>query len=229
MANRRSKGVRAVAVSDIATLRKAWSQGCIAVAVDPRWTLIKTLQPDVCVDAIIAKGNLGTTLSDAPLVIGLGPGFRAPHDVHMVIETQRGHDLGRIIPDGGATPNTGIPGDIDGFTHQRVIKATTKGTFHTRLSIGASVVRGDTIGRVGDRPLTAQIDGCIRGLLPDGTPVNQGCKLGDIDPRGDPGYCATISDKARAISGSVLEAILRAYPTFEVNSRLGVMNDARHS
>jgi xanthine dehydrogenase accessory factor len=203
------EGVGAVSVSQVDQIRHAWSRGWIGVAVDPTWTMIPALTPDVCVDAIIAKKNLGTSTAEAPLVIGLGPGFRAPDDVHMVIETQRGHNLGRIITQGCAAPDTGIPGDICGFSYQRVLKAPAEGVFEAKVAIGDQVAHDDVIGLVNHIALQAQLDGVVRGLLRTGTQVKKGCKLGDIDPRGRQAQCGTISDKARSIAGSVLEAILR--------------------
>jgi len=193
--------------------RTAWQQNRIAVLVDPNWKVIDDFQPDVVVDATLAKRNLGTGISDAPLVIGLGPGFTAGLDVHTVIETNRGHHLGRIITAGTADPDTGIPGSISGHTEERVLRAPAAGHFQTTLEIGRQVKRGDVIGTVDSRPVCAEIVGVIRGLVRSGSDVSQNMKLGDIDPRGIPAYCNTISDKARAISGSVLEVVLRKFLT----------------
>ncbi len=203
--------VTAVLVDTAMEIRSAWADGKIAVVADPRWTAIETIQPDVIVDAILAKKNLGTCLTEAPLVIGLGPGFAAGSDVHLVVETNRGHHLGRIIITGSAEPNTGIPGNIAGFTKERVLRAPAGGRFKTGLSIGDQVTAGDDVGVVEGENVRAAINGVLRGLIRSDTKVKKGLKLGDIDPRGDTNFCATISDKARAISGSVLEAILRVY------------------
>lgn len=205
------ENVTAVGVDNAMEIRSAWTNGKIAVVADPRWTAIETIQPDVIVDAILAKKNLGTDLTEAPLVIGLGPGFAAGRDVHLVVETNRGHHLGRIITAGSAEPNTGKPGNIAGFTKERVLQAPADGRFMTGLSIGDQVSAGDEIGSVEGKTVRAAIDGVLRGLLRSGTNVKKGLKLGDIDPRKGTDFCATISDKARAISGSVLEAILRDY------------------
>ncbi len=205
------EGVTAVKTSDADDVRAAWKNGNIAVITDPEWCIGRDIRPDVLVDAILAKRNLGTRPKDAPLVIGLGPGFTAGSDVHMVIETHRGHNLGRIITAGCAEPNTGIPGDIGGHTATRVLKAPVSGVFQARTSIGEQVRAGDITGTVAGEPVLAGIDGVIRGLIRSGTRIPQGMKVGDIDPRGIASYCHTISDKARAISGSVLEAILRWY------------------
>ena len=188
-----------------------WQKGQLAVCVDPAWSMLVGIQPDVVIDAILAKHNLGTHLNEAPLVIGLGPGFVAGQDVHMVVETQRGHHLGRIITAGAAAPNTGIPGAISGYGEERVLRAPCGGVFEAACAIGDAVQKGDRIGTVASQVVRARIDGVLRGLTRSATHVKHGLKIGDIDPRGDFNYCHTISDKARAISGSVLEAILRVY------------------
>jgi xanthine dehydrogenase accessory factor len=189
---------------------KMWKKGKIAVMVDQKGEAVAGLMPHVVVDAILAKTNTGTTISEAPLVIGMGPGFIAPKDVHLVIETNRGHDLGRIITSGCAEKNTGIPGAIGGLTKERVLRAPSDGLFSANCAIGDRIRKNDTIGMVADQPVKAQIEGAVRGLIRDGIDVSKGLKIGDIDPRAQTAYCFTISDKARAISGSVLEAILRS-------------------
>jgi xanthine dehydrogenase accessory factor len=203
--------VEAVKVSDPEGIREAWENHKIAVIVDPQWRSLQKLRPDVTVDAILAKKNLGTNLAEAPLVVGLGPGFGAGKDVHLVIETNRGHNLGRIITTGSAEPNTGIPGSIGGHDVKRVLRAPVKGVFTALRSIGDLVKSGEVIGSVKNLAIPAEIDGTLRGLIRSGTNVTAGLKLGDIDPRGKKEFCYTISDKARAIAGSVLEAILRIY------------------
>jgi xanthine dehydrogenase accessory factor len=205
-------GVSALYADQVDAIRHAWSKGRIAVAADPSWKLIPKLTPNVVVDAILAKQNLGTTIDEAPLVIGLGPGFQAPRDVHAVVETNRGHDLGRIITRGCAAPNTGIPGKVNGFSHQRVIRSPANGIFEGLVSIGDVVSKGDIIAKVGPNVLPAELDGIVRGLVRPNLRVKKGDKLGDIDPRNRREHCFSISDKARAISGSVLEAILRTFP-----------------
>jgi xanthine dehydrogenase accessory factor len=142
-------------------------------------------------------------------VIALGPGFEAGRDCHLVIETNRGHHLGRIIPSGAAEPNTGIPGPIGGATAERLLRAPVAGQFTSACRIGEMVRKGDVMGEVDGSPVAAGLDGVLRGLIRSPTEVSQGLKLGDIDPRGDAGYCGTISDKARAIAGSALECVLR--------------------
>jgi len=205
------EGVRATRVLDVNEIPIAWENNCIPVLVDPDWKAIETIHPQVVVDAIIAKKNLGTRKEDAPLVIGLGPGFEASIDVHKVIETLRGHNLGRIIEKGCPEPNTGIPGPIGGFTSERLLRAPCFGTFTAIIPLGAMVKKNDLIGHVGNQPLIAKIDGILRGLIRDNTRVKDGLKIGDIDPRGNRDYFTSISEKARAIGGSVLEAILRGY------------------
>lgn len=203
--------VEAVKVLKPDDIPEIWKQSQIPVIVDPDWSCLKAIQPHVVIDAIIAKKNLGTRLSDAPLVIGLGPGFEAGRDVHIVIETNRGHNLGRVIVKGCPEPDTGIPGNIGGYTEKRVVRAPCSGIFSSSLPIGMQVKKDDIIGHVGDKPVTAQIDGVLRGQIRDSTKVKEKLKIGDIDPRGNVEYCTTISEKARAIGGSVLEAILRRY------------------
>ncbi|MEJ5378306.1 MAG: selenium-dependent molybdenum cofactor biosynthesis protein YqeB [bacterium] len=203
--------VTAVMVQDLDSLREAWERGYIGVAVDPHWELLKGVGPQVLVDGILAKRNLGTSRAEAPLVIALGPGFIAGVDAHMVIETNRGHDLGRIITQGEAQPNTGVPGNIGGYTEERVLRAPGDGVFQAIKCIGDLVSCEDVVGRVDDLEVRAGVSGVIRGLIRDGTLVNKGLKIGDIDPRGRREFCPTISDKARSIAGSVLEAVLRVY------------------
>jgi xanthine dehydrogenase accessory factor len=199
---------RAEAVADIPAI---WRRGGIAVIADPGWRTLAQIRPDVAVDAILAKRNLGTRRTDASLVIGLGPGFAAGEDVHVVIETNRGHDLGRIITHGAAEPNTGVPGAVGGHTQARVLRAPAAGEFRSARRIGEHVRAGEAVGWVGASEVAAGIDGVLRGLIRSGARVTPGFKLGDVDPRGGVGHCFTISEKARAIAGSVLEAVLREY------------------
>ncbi len=185
----------------------SWKNGRIPVLADPSAETLATLRPEVLVDAIIAKRNLGTSRSQAPLVIGLGPGFTAGEDVHKVVETKRGHRLGRVLSIGSAEPNTGVPGNVGGFTIERVYWAESPGVFSTPLQIGDTVSKGETLGTVAGIPVVAAITGVVRGLLRDGTPVTKRTKLGDVDPRGILAYCGEVSDKALSIGGGVLEAI----------------------
>ena len=160
-------------------------------------------------DAILAKRNLGTAITDAPVVIGVGPGFTAGTDCHAVVETMRGHTLGRVIYRGSALPNTNIPGLIGGFAGERVLRAPCDGVFRQALDIGAQVRAGDIAGYVEDQPMICTIDGVLRGILPSGVTVYKGMKSGDVDPRCQPDYCRLASDKALAVGGGVLEAILQ--------------------
>jgi len=205
------EGISGRKISDISMLPAAWENEWIPVIVDPDWGTINKIHPHVVIDAIIAKKNLGTNLSEAPLVIGLGPGFEAGHDVHVVIETNRGHNLGRLILNGCPEANTGIPGNTSGYTVERVLRAPCSGVFLSDLSIGSPVKKNDIVGHVNGKPVIAQIDGILRGQIRNNTRVKHHVKIGDIDPRGKIEYCTTISEKARAIGGSVLEAILRTY------------------
>ncbi len=202
------EGIEGVFARDEADIHAAWDHKAIAVIADPDWNTISRLKPDVVIDATLAKINLGTRADEAPLVIGLGPGFEAGTDVHLVIETHRGHDIGRIIEKGAAHPNTGIPGDIGGYTGQRVLRAPCDGRFESKLEIGALVKEKQVIGKVGDQAVLATLSGVLRGLIRTGTMAKKGLKLGDIDPRGEVDYCYTVSDKARTLGGSVIQAVL---------------------
>lgn len=189
------------------------NEGKLTMLIDPDGDCLKTLQPLVLVDAILAKKNLGTTRDMAPITVALGPGFEAGNDVDAVIETQRGHSLGRIIYEGRAIENTGIPGKIAGFDKERVIHSPEKGTMRNVKVITDLVKKGEVIAEIetenGKVPVYASLDGLLRGLIRDGYPVTRGFKIADIDPRTDEyNNCFTISDKARCIAGGVLEAIL---------------------
>ena len=199
------KAVRADSVEDVKNLL---AEGVIPVLADPEGKSFAALQPDALVDAILAKRNLGTKMTDAPIVVGVGPGFTAGVDCHAVVETMRGHTLGRVIWEGTAIPNTGIPGLIGGFAGERVLRAPADGVFHQILEIGAQVQMGDVAATVNGVPMLCTLDGVLRGILADGTPVFKGMKAGDIDPRCKVEHCYTASDKAIAVGGGVLEAIL---------------------
>jgi xanthine dehydrogenase accessory factor len=190
-------------------------QATIGVLVDPDGTAIERIRPQVVIDAIMAKRNLGTGRDMAPLVIGLGPGFTAGKDVHCVIETMRGHTLGRVIRAGTALADTGVPGNIGGYTSERLLRASVAGLFVTGHDIGDMVEAGQQVGSVDGVPVKAGISGMLRGLLRTETPVEAGTKLGDIDPRGRRSYCPLVSDKALAIGGGVLEAILYSLSKME--------------
>jgi xanthine dehydrogenase accessory factor len=206
----------AVSAKTIGEVRDALAAGFIPVLADPQGAIVKELHPDVVVDAIMAKKNLGTAMGDAPVVIGVGPGFTAGEDCHAVVETKRGHTLGRVITawdhPAQALPNTGVPGDIGGYTVERLLRAPADGTFEEKTRIGDRISRGDVVALAGGQPIRAEIDGIVRGLLPTGLPVTRGMKAGDIDPRCEESHCFTVSDKALAIAGGVLEAILRFQP-----------------
>lgn len=194
-----------------ADISRIWDAGEVPVRVDPGWDVIPDLGPQVVIDAIIAKKNLGTTKADAPLVIGLGPGFCAGEDVHCVIETNRGHHLGRVIETGPAQADTGVPGTILGVSSERVLRAPCDGLFTAACAIGDLVTKDQVLGHVDQMPVIASIDGMVRGLIRNQTRVPVKCKIGDIDPRGAAASFNTISEKARAVGGSVLEAILNRY------------------
>ncbi len=202
------EGVRAARAENAGEAERLLLQGVIPVLPDPDCLCRAELHPDVLVDAILAKRNLGTRITDAPVVVGIGPGFTAGEDCHAVVETMRGHTLGRVIYHGSALPNTNIPGLIGGYAGERVLRAPADGIFAQVLDIGAEVKAGDVAGTVNGEPMRCTIDGVLRGLLPDGTPVHKGMKSGDVDPRCKPEYCTTASDKALAVGGGVLEAIL---------------------
>jgi len=199
---------KAARVEDISTI---WSESFIAVQVDPEWDTLKAFAFDVVIDAILAKKNLGTQLHDAPLVIGMGPGFIAGADVHFVIETNRGHNLGRVINEGSAEPNTGIPGKIGDYANERVLRSPADGIFSASKTIGDSTAKGDSVGNVNGQEIHTEIAGVIRGLIRNKIQVKKGLKLGDIDPRNEKLYCNSISEKARAIGGSVLEVIVSRF------------------
>ncbi len=202
------EGVKGVRLEDAPKIQGLWNQGKIPVLPDPEWKSLEIMPPHVLVDAVMAKKNLGTQITDAQLVIGLGPGFSPGRDVHMGIETQRGHDLGRHITQGRAAANTSLPEAVLGITADRLLRSPCPGTFMGTAAIGESVVPGQVVGRVDGRPVKAKIAGVVRGLVHDGVRVAQNRKIGDIDPRGEIRYCHTVSDKARALGGAVLEAIL---------------------
>ena len=193
-------------------MERIWKKDGVPVLVDPAGLSIAALRPAVVVDAILAKKNLGTTKEMAPLVIALGPGFTAGEDVDVVIETKRGHNLGRVIRSGSAVPNTGIPGIIGGYGKERVMHAQAEGILRNVASIGDIVEARAVIAEIetenGTVPVEASLSGLLRGLIRDGYPVTKGFKIADIDPRQEElQNCFTISDKARCIAGSVLEVI----------------------
>ncbi|HHY60993.1 MAG TPA: EF2563 family selenium-dependent molybdenum hydroxylase system protein [Clostridia bacterium] len=202
------EGVKACLAKSPQAAKELLEGGSIPVLVDPQAECRRELNPQVLVDAILAKRNLGTYRGQAPLVIGCGPGFCAGEDVDLVIETMRGHYLGRVIRQGCALPNTGVPGPIQGYAEERVLRAVADGPFEGVRQIGDLVQEGEVVARVNGQAVRAKVSGVLRGLLRSGLPVHQGMKVGDVDPRGKVEYCFTVSDKALAIGGGVLEGIL---------------------
>lgn len=184
--------------------------GEVPVVIDPDGALLRALTPAVVVDARMEKRNLGTTMADAPLVIALGPGFNAGQDCHAVIETNRGHRLGRVIEQGAAEPDSGEPGSVRSRTHSRVLRAPEAGFVEPLAQIGDLIAAGQPIARVGASTITAGFDGVLRGLIHERVAVTRGMKIGDLDPRAEREMCFTISDKSLAVGGGVLEAVLAA-------------------
>lgn len=190
-------------------IEKCWSEKIIPIMVDEKGEIIKKIKPDVVVDSIIAKKNLGTTKEMAPITIALGDGFEAGKDVDIVVETMRGHNLGRIITSGRAMKNTGIPGEIKGVSKDRVIYSLANGIFSSVKKIGDTVQKDEIIGYVGDVEIRGKISGVLRGIIREGYEVTENMKIGDIDPRiEEKNNCFTISDKARSLGGAVLRAIM---------------------
>ena len=198
-----------VLVSTIEEAKAVMAKNQVAMMVDPNGEMISKLKPEIVIDAILAKKNMGTSRNMAPITIGLGPGFCAGKDVHVVIETMRGHNLGRLIYEGCALPNTGVPGNIKGYSKERVIHSPCAGVCHNVKKITDIVEMGEIIAYIDKTPVYASMSGLLRGLIQDGYNVTSGFKMADIDPREDEYQnCFTISDKARCIAGGVLEAIL---------------------
>jgi xanthine dehydrogenase accessory factor len=197
-------------VDRVADVQLVLARGEIPVLVDEAGTSLSELKPAVVVDARLAKRNLGTTIHDAALVIALGPGFEAGKDCHAVIETNRGHYLGRVIWQGAAEPNTGQPGSVKGRVGDRVLRAPADGHVVPNRQIGDMLQEGELIGSVDGMPVIAPFDGMLRGLVHPTVQVFKGMKIGDVDPRGERDFCFKISEKSLAIGGGVLEAILSA-------------------
>ncbi len=201
------EGVTAVLAKSIDDIQKIMKRKKIPVIIDPLWGTSKIKSPDVMIDAIMAKKNTGTRVSDASLVIGLGPGFEVGYDTDLVIETKRGHNLGKVLYSGSAEENTSVPEEVNGFTYERVLRSPADGFFESKHKIGDMVGRGEIIGQVGGRPVPAEITGILRGLIRSGMKVTKNMKIADVDPRGKAAFCYSISDKARALGGAALEAI----------------------
>lgn len=195
-------------VFDLDGIKKAFQNDIIPIISDEDGTYIKSLKPLAVVDAILAKKNLGTNRDMAPITIGLGPGFNAGDDVDVVIETNRGHDLGRLIFEGKPEANTGKPGNIEGFTSERLLRAPDDGEIKVLKDIGQVVKKGEVVATVNGKEIKAGLDGMIRGMIGNGSIVFDGLKIGDVDPRIVKENAVTISDKARAVGGGTLEAIL---------------------
>lgn len=202
------EGVKAVKALNAEDVIKIWNSNCIPVLCDKECRIINEITPIAVVDAVMAKRNLGTNRAMAVITVAIGPGFEAGVDVDAVVETKRGHDLGKVIYKGHAEADTGIPGSIMGYSQERLLRAPAGGRIRNVLEIGDMVKPGDVIAYVGEEPVKSSVSGVIRGLISNDTQVKEGLKIGDVDPRGIKEYCNTISDKARSVAGGVLEAIL---------------------
>jgi len=202
------EGVTGKLVEDISEIKSILLSGVIPVLIDPDLKCLEVLNPDVVVDARMRKKPPREGKELASLVIGLGPGFVAGENCHAVIETNRGHNLGRVLWQGVPEQDTGIPGSVQGYSSERVLRAPVDGVLQTRIEIGDRLKKGSLVAQVGEEEVLAPFDGILRGLLRDGTAVKSGFKIGDVDPREDPNLYKLISDKSRAIGGGVLEAIL---------------------
>ncbi|MCF8049364.1 MAG: EF2563 family selenium-dependent molybdenum hydroxylase system protein [Desulfarculaceae bacterium] len=200
--------VTARRIDEVSQAPTLWQRGELPVLVDPSMECLKRLEPQVIVDALLAKTNTGLHRDMAPLTIGLGPGFKAPEDVHIALETKRGHDLGRLIYQGSPVPNTGIPGNTAGYTHQRVLRAPTDGVFKTDHKLGDLVQAGQTVATVDGQEVVACVGGVLRGLIRPGYSVHRGLKVGDVDPRSEVAYLFSIGEKPRTLGGAVLQAIM---------------------
>lgn len=202
------EGVLARKVENLEEMSECWNKKVIPVIVDENGKVIEDLKPKIVIDAILAKKNLGTNLKMAPVTIALGPGFEAGKDVSLVVETMRGHNLGRVYSKGRALENTGIPGSISGITKERVIYSNSLGIFRGVKKIGSFVKKDEILGYINEKKVFATIDGLLRGIINDGFEIKNKIKIADIDPRLDEyDNCFTISDKARSLGGAVLEAI----------------------
>lgn len=201
------EGIKAILAKDKEDIRGILDSGAIPVYLDEKGIIIEDIKPLAVVDVIIAKKNLGTKKSMAPITIGIGPGFEAGKDVNAVIESNRGPNLGEIIYRGKASENTGIPGEIMGHKEDRVLRAPYNGIVKSFYEIGDIVDEGKVICKVGDEKLLAPFKGLLRGMIKEGLYVKKGLKIGDIDPRCIKEYAYLISDKAKIIGDSVVEAI----------------------
>ncbi|CAK7075397.1 molybdenum hydroxylase [Tissierella sp. P1] len=202
------EGVKAILTRNLEEIYEAINNGIIPVYIDGKGEIINSIKPIAIIDSILAKKNLGTTKDMAPMTIGIGPGFEAGVDVDLVVETKRGHFLGKVIHKGKAEDDTGIPGDILGYKEERIIRAEANGIFKSYYNIGDKVEVGDIICETSGQKVRARISGILRGIIKEGLYVEKGLKIGDIDPRGIEEYVYTISDKARAVGGGALEGIM---------------------
>ncbi len=203
------EGVVGVLIDSVEKVESAFEEGLVPIMIDPQASCAKQFHPNVLVDARMLKESTDSSFLLAPKVIGLGPGFTAGRDCHAVVESNRGFNLGRVIYRGAAEQNTGVPGTINSVSGQRVLRSPVDGKFEAHGVIAEMVTQGQKVGTVDSYVVTATIDGCLRGLIRSGTIVRTGQKIGDIDPRGIREYCFLISEKANAIAGGVLEAVLR--------------------
>ncbi|MHB1391588.1 MAG: selenium-dependent molybdenum cofactor biosynthesis protein YqeB [Clostridia bacterium] len=202
------EGVRAIKALNSESITAIWDNNSIPVLCDNDCSILDKVKPLAVVDAIMAKRNLGTDKGMAPITVGVGPGFEAGVDVDAVVETKRGHDLGRVIYKGSAEADTGIPGNIMGYSAERLLRASKSGNIKIVHEIGDIVKQGDVVAFINGDPVKATIAGALRGLIADNIQVKEGMKIGDVDPRGIREYCYTISEKSRSVAGGVLEAIL---------------------
>lgn len=200
--------VAAKKCANLDEIKKAWEEDKVAVIVDPELKIIEELKPNILVDGILAKKNLGTSKDLAPITVAIGPGFTAGVDVDIVVETKRGHDLGRLIFKGEPAPNSGAPGAIDGHTTDRVLYAPAEGNIKVIKDLGAIVEKGEVLAIVDGQEIKSKISGIVRGMIRDGSFVTPGFKSGDVDPRVNPEAVYTVSDKARAVGGGTLEAVM---------------------
>lgn len=215
------EGVTARRAIDIDEVSVFWRRGVVPVVVDPDGDMLARLNVAVVVDARMEKRNLGVRRGDAPLVVALGPGFTAEDDVDFVIETNRGHDLGRVIREGAAEPDTGEPGRVKGITHSRVLRAPLAGHVHANFEIGDFVATDDEIAMISGEPVVAAFDGVLRGIIHPSVEAWAGLKIGDLDPRGNRENCFKISDKSLAVGGGVVEAVLSAAVVRELVAGVG--------
>ncbi len=201
-------GVRSVFVSDSGQISQLCSERVVPVLVDPAANLCAQINATALVDGRMRKTPPETTLDPSLFTIGLGPGFTAGLNCHAVVETNRGHNMGRVIWQGSAEPDTKVPEAVAGFDVDRVLRAPVSGLLEGGKEIGSMIRAGEEIARVGGAPIAAPFDGVLRGLVHDDVHVEEAAKIGDLDPRGEPSYCFSISDKALAVGGGVLEALL---------------------